>query len=172
MATNTSLRLNVSSGPAAASRVLDVNYGGSTGFGRAYRELLLAGPVGHRRRRGLRCRRAPPRRARPGRCRAHGDPRRSAGGFTTLCALTFHDVFKAGASYYGVSDLAGLDADTHKFESHYTDYLVAPHPTVALYRERSPLAHTDRLNSPDDLLPGAGRQGGAAGTVRVDGARR
>jgi dipeptidyl aminopeptidase/acylaminoacyl peptidase len=68
----------------------------------------------------------------------------SASGFTTLCALIFHDVFKAGASYFGVSDLAGLDADTHKFESRYTSYLIARSD----YAARSPLAHADRLNSP------------------------
>jgi dipeptidyl aminopeptidase/acylaminoacyl peptidase len=73
----------------------------------------------------------------------------SASGFTTLSALIFHDVFKAGASFYGVSDLAGLDADTHKFESHYTAYLVAPPPErERLYRERSPLLHANRLNVP------------------------
>jgi dipeptidyl aminopeptidase/acylaminoacyl peptidase len=73
----------------------------------------------------------------------------SAGGLTTLCALTFHDVFKAGASYYGVSDLKGLDADSHKFESHYNEYLVAPAPRAdQLYRERSPINHTDKLDKP------------------------
>ena len=69
----------------------------------------------------------------------------SASGFTTLCALIFHDVFKAGASYFGVSNLAGLDADTDKFESRYTTtYLVSR----SNYAARSPLAHADRLNSP------------------------
>jgi dipeptidyl aminopeptidase/acylaminoacyl peptidase len=73
----------------------------------------------------------------------------SAGGLTTLCALAFHDVFKAGASYYGVSDLKGLDADSHKFESHYNEYLIAPQPQAdQLYRERSPINHTDKLDKP------------------------
>jgi dipeptidyl aminopeptidase/acylaminoacyl peptidase len=73
----------------------------------------------------------------------------SAGGLTTLCALAFHDVFKAGASYYGVSDLKGLDADSHKFESHYNEYLIAPQPQAdVLYRERSPINHTDKLKRP------------------------
>jgi dipeptidyl aminopeptidase/acylaminoacyl peptidase len=73
----------------------------------------------------------------------------SAGGLTTLCALTFHDVFKAGASYYGVSDLKGLDDDSHKFESHYNEYLIAPAPESAmLYLLRSPIHHTDQLKRP------------------------
>ncbi|RJG09459.1 S9 family peptidase [Massilia cavernae] len=128
--------------------VLDVNYGGSTGFGRAYRDSLkgqwgvvdvedcVAG-------------------ARYLAMRGMVDPERlvirgsSAGGLTTLCALTFHDVFKAGASYYGVSDLKGLDADSHKFESHYNEYLIAPQPEAeALYMLRSPINHTAQLKRP------------------------
>ena len=128
--------------------VLDVNYGGSTGFGRAYRDLLkgqwgvidvedcVAG-ARHLAETGL---------ADPERLLIRGS---SAGGLTTLCALTFHAVFKAGASYYGVSDLAGLDADSHKFESHYNDYLIAPKPEAEkIYRERSPIHHTDALTRP------------------------
>lgn len=128
--------------------VLDVNYGGSTGFGRAYRDLLkgqwgivdvedcVAGA-----------------RALVERGLADGDRLiirgGSAGGLTTLCALTFHDVFKLGASYYGVSDLKGLDQDSHKFESHYNAYLIAPQPQAeALYQARSPIHHTDRLQRP------------------------
>ena len=66
-----------------------------------------------------------------------------------LCALAFRDVFKAGASHYGVSDLAALEIDTHKFESRYTHSLVAPYPAGAeLYRQRSPIHHTDKLNAP------------------------
>ena len=66
----------------------------------------------------------------------------SAGGYTTLCALVFHDVFKAGASYFGVGDLEALARETHKFESRYLDRLVAPYPDgEAVYRERSPLAN-------------------------------
>ena len=83
------------------------------------------------------------------------DPRRlaitggSAGGFTTLCALTFHDVFRAGASHYGVSDLEALARDTHKFESRYLDRLVGPYPeAAALYRARSPIHHVERLSCP------------------------
>ena len=128
--------------------VLDVNYGGSTGFGRAYRDLLKGqwGIVdvedcvaGARAlvERGL---------ADNDRLIVRGG---SAGGLTTLCALTFHDVFKLGASYYGVSDLQGLDDDSHKFESRYTSYLIAPQPEAqALYRQRSPINHTDKLARP------------------------
>ena len=128
--------------------VLDVNYGGSTGFGRAYRDALkgqwgvvdvedcIAGAqylVQHGMADGERL-------------IIRGG---SAGGLTTLCALTFHDVFKLGASYYGVSDLKGLDQDSHKFESHYNEYLIAPAPHAeALYQARSPINHTDRLARP------------------------
>jgi len=128
--------------------VLDVNYGGSTGFGRAYRDLLkgqwgiidvedcVAGAQALVAR-GL---------ADEQRLIIRGS---SAGGLTTLCALTFHATFKLGASYYGVSDLAGLDADSHKFESHYNEYLIAPQPAAAeLYQARSPIHHTDKLSRP------------------------
>ena len=128
--------------------VLDVNYGGSTGFGRAYRDAL-AGQWGivdvedciagarYLVERGL---------ADPERLIIRGG---SAGGFTTLSALAFHDVFKLGTSYYGVSDLQGLDDDCHKFESQYTAYLIAPQPEAQqLYRQRSPIHHTDKLSCP------------------------
>jgi dipeptidyl aminopeptidase/acylaminoacyl peptidase len=128
--------------------VLDVNYGGSTGFGRAYRDLLkeqwgvvdvedcVAGAK-YLADQGLVDRE---------RLVIRGG---SAGGLTTLCALAFHDVFKAGASYYGVSDLKGLDADSHKFESHYNEYLIAPKERAdAVYAERSPINHTDKLRRP------------------------
>jgi len=128
--------------------VLDVNYGGSTGFGRAFRDALKGqwGVVdvedcvaGARQlvAQGL---------ADGERLIIRGS---SAGGLTTLCALTFHDVFKLGASYYGVSDLKGLDDDSHKFESHYNEYLIAPKAQAdAVYAERSPINHTDRLARP------------------------
>jgi dipeptidyl aminopeptidase/acylaminoacyl peptidase len=128
--------------------VLDVNYGGSTGFGRAYRDALkgqwgvvdvedcIAG-ARHLVAQGL---------ADEARLIIRGS---SAGGLTTLCALTFHDVFKLGASYYGVSDLKGLDDDSHKFESHYNEYLIAPKPqAAAVYAERSPINHAGRLSRP------------------------
>ena len=128
--------------------VLDVNYGGSTGFGRAYRDLLKEqwGVVDVED-----CVAGARYLADPGlvdreRLVIRGG---SAGGLTTLCALAFHDIFKAGASYYGVSDLAGLDADSHKFESHYNEYLIAPKErAAAVYAERSPINHTDKLRRP------------------------
>lgn len=147
MATNT-LKLATQYWTSRGFAVLDVNYGGSTGFGRAYRDALkgqwgvvdvddcVAG-ARYLAEQGA---------VDPARLVIRGG---SAGGLTVLCALAFHDVFKAGASYYGVSDLAGLDADSHKFESHYTDYLIAPQPQAqALYRERSPIHHADKLKSP------------------------
>jgi dipeptidyl aminopeptidase/acylaminoacyl peptidase len=128
--------------------VLDVNYGGSTGFGRAYRDLLkgqwgvvdvedcVAG-ARYLAEQGL---------VDSERLLVRGS---SAGGLTTLSALAFHDLFKAGACYYGVSDLAGLDADSHKFESHYNQYLIAPPDRAEqVYRERSPIHHTDKLKRP------------------------
>ena len=128
--------------------VLDVNYGGSTGFGSAYRELLAGqwGVVDVED-----CVAGARQLAAQGRVDARRMAIRggSAGGFTTLAALAFHDVFKAGASYYGVADLKALDADTHKFESHYTASLVAPPPARdRLYAERSPLLHADRIACP------------------------
>ena len=73
----------------------------------------------------------------------------SAGGYTTLAALTFRDFFQGGASYFGVSDLAALARDTHKFESRYMDWLIGPYPQgPERYRERSPLYHAERLSKP------------------------
>jgi dipeptidyl aminopeptidase/acylaminoacyl peptidase len=147
MATST-LKLATQYWTSRGIAVLDVNYGGSTGFGRAYRDCLqgqwgvidvedcVAG-ARHLAAQGV---------VDPERLVIRGG---SAGGLTTLCALAFHDVFKAGASYYGVSDLKGLDADSHKFESHYNEYLIAPAPEAdRLYRERSPINHTDKLRHP------------------------
>jgi dipeptidyl aminopeptidase/acylaminoacyl peptidase len=73
----------------------------------------------------------------------------SAGGYTTLAALVFRDFFQGGASYYGVSDVAMLARDTHKFESRYLDWLIGPYPQEEeRYRERSPLHHAHRLSKP------------------------
>ncbi len=128
--------------------VVDVNYGGSTGFGRPYREALngtwgivdvedCAAAAKALADRGL---------VDPGRIVIRGG---SAGGFTTLAALTSTNVFKAGASLYGVADLKLLASDTHKFESRYLDGLIGPLPqTEALYIERSPIHHIDRLTCP------------------------
>ncbi|HKN08659.1 MAG TPA: prolyl oligopeptidase family serine peptidase [Pseudomonadota bacterium] len=154
--------------------VLDVNYGGSTGFGRAYRDRLhlswgvvdvddcVAG-ARFLAERGL---------VDGKRCVISGG---SAGGYTTLAALTFRDFFQGGASYYGVSDAAALARDTHKFESRYLDWLIGPYPQEeARYRERSPLYHADRLSKPviffqgeeDAIVPPAQAQ------VMVDALRR
>ncbi|HEY9284663.1 MAG TPA: prolyl oligopeptidase family serine peptidase, partial [Pyrinomonadaceae bacterium] len=82
----------------------------------------------------------------PARCAIAGG---SAGGYTTLCALTFREQFRAGASHYGVSDLGALVRDTHKFEARYLDRLVGPYPAREdIYRERSPINFTDRLSCP------------------------
>ncbi len=126
----------------------DVNYGGSTGYGRRYRQrldgrwgvvdvddcvaaarhLAAAGEID------------------PARMAVRGS---SAGGFTVLAALAFRSVFRAGSVYYGVSDLETLVRDTHKFESHYLDRLVGPYPAAAdTYRARSPLHHAERITAP------------------------
>jgi dipeptidyl aminopeptidase/acylaminoacyl peptidase len=147
-AASPTLKLGIQYWTSRGIAVLDVNYGGSTGYGRDYRERLKGnwGVVdvddcvnGARflAEQGL----------------VDGDRLAitggSAGGYTVLCALAFRDVFKAGASHYGVSDLAALEIDTHKFESRYTHSLVAPYPEGAeLYRQRSPIHHTDKLNAP------------------------
>ena len=79
----------------------------------------------------------------------------SAGGYTTLAALTFKEVFQAGASHYGVSDLEALAKDTHKFEARYLDGLVGPYPERQdLYHERSPINHTEGLSCPLILFQG------------------
>jgi dipeptidyl aminopeptidase/acylaminoacyl peptidase len=135
--------------------VVDVNYGGSTGFGREYRNLLRGawGIVDVED-----CIAAAHDLAAEGevdgrQLAIHGG---SAGGYTTLCALAFHpDAFAAGASYYGVADAATLARDTHKFESRYLDRLIGPWPEAEeLYRERSPIHFADRIRAPVLLLQG------------------
>jgi dipeptidyl aminopeptidase/acylaminoacyl peptidase len=128
--------------------VLDVNYGGSTGFGRAYRERLdsnwgivdvedAINGARHLAEKGL---------VDGNRSVITGG---SAGGYTVLAALTFHDYFRGGASHFGVSDPAALARDTHKFESRYLDSLIGPYPAREdLYRERSPIEFVDRLSAP------------------------
>ena len=134
--------------------MVDVNYGGSTGFGREYRELLNGawGIVDVED-----CIAAALHLAREGeadgeRVAVHGG---SAGGYTTLCGLAFHEDFAAGASYYGVADAETLAADTHKFESRYLDSLIGPYPeTAERYRERSPIHFADRIRAPVILFQG------------------
>jgi dipeptidyl aminopeptidase/acylaminoacyl peptidase len=134
--------------------VVDVDYGGSTGYGRPYRELLKPtwGIVDVQD-----CAAAVRWLAEQG----HADGERlairggSAGGFTTLAALITTDVFAVGASLYGVTDLAALAKDTHKFESRYLDGLVGPWPEdEAVYAERSPIHHLDQLDRPVIVFQG------------------
>jgi dipeptidyl aminopeptidase/acylaminoacyl peptidase len=135
--------------------VLDVNYGGSTGYGRAYRERLdgqwgisdvddvLAAA------RGL----ADSGRADPRRIAIRGG---SAGGWTVLAALVRGGVFSAGISRYGVTDLRALAQDTHDFEKYYLDGLVGPLPAAEqIYIDRSPLTHAEQIDVPVLLLQGA-----------------
>ncbi len=147
-ATTSAFNLKIQYWTSRGFGVLDVNYGGSTGYGRAFREQLndrwgivdvddCVSGANYLVERGD---------ADVERLAIDGG---SAGGFTTLCALTFRHVFKAGASYYGVSDLEALAQDTHKFESRYLDKLVGPYPErLDIYRERSPIHFTDRLDCP------------------------
>ena len=134
--------------------IADVNYGGSTGYGTAYRRRLngnwgivdvddCVSAALHLARAG---------KADGERLIARGG---SAGGFTTLAALAFRDAFAVGASYYGVSDLAALARDTHKFESRYLDSLIGPYPERRdLYDERSPIRRADGLSCPIILFQG------------------
>jgi len=128
--------------------VLDVNYGGSTGYGRAYRQRLegqwgivdvddCVNGAKYLIEQKL----------------VDGDRLAitggSAGGYTTLCSLTFRDIFKAGASYYGISDLEALVRDGHKFESHYEHSLIGPYPEQReLYYARSPIHFVNHLSCP------------------------
>ena len=153
-AASTALDLKIQYWTSRGFAVLDVNYGGSTGYGREYRERLkgrwgivdvddCVNGARYLVQRGL----------------ADGDRLAidggSAGGYTTLAALTFRDVFKAGASLYGVSDLEALAKDTHKFESRYLDGLIGPYPERRdLYLERSPIHHTQQLSCPLILFQG------------------
>jgi dipeptidyl aminopeptidase/acylaminoacyl peptidase len=152
--TTTALRYGIQYWTSRGFAIMDVNYGGSTGYGRAYRQRLngLWGIVdvddccngarwlaGQGRVDGKRM------------AIAGG----SAGGFTTLAALVFKNVFSAGASHFGVSDLEALAKDTHKFESRYLDNLVGPYPERKdVYEARSPIHHANRLSTPIILLQG------------------
>jgi len=134
--------------------ILDVNYGGSTGYGREYRERLrdawgivdvddcISG-VQHLVEAG---------KADPKRLVIRGG---SAGGYTTLAALAFRDVFSAGTSYFGIGDLEAMAKETHKFESRYLDGLIGPYPeAMQTYIERSPIHHIDGLSSAMILFQG------------------
>jgi dipeptidyl aminopeptidase/acylaminoacyl peptidase len=147
-AASSTLSLGIHYWTSRGIAVLDVNYGGSTGYGRAYRDRLrlnwgivdvddCVNGAKFLAAQGL------------------ADARRSvitggsAGGYTTLAALTFRDYFAGGASHYGVSDAAALAEDTHKFESRYLDWLIGPYPQeAARYAQRSPAVHAERLARP------------------------
>ena len=147
-ATSSSMSLKIQYWTSRGFAVLDVNYGGSTGYGREYRRRLqdswgivdvddCANGAKYLAEKGL---------VDGERMAIAGG---SAGGYTTLCALTFRDVFKAGASYYGVSDLEALARDTHKFEARYLDGLIGPYPERKdLYVARSPIHSAERLSCP------------------------
>jgi len=146
--TSSTLSLPIQFWSSRGFAVLDVNYGGSTGYGREYRKRLnhkwgivdiddCVNGARYLVERG---------KADKDRLIIRGG---SAGGYTTLSALTFRNFFKAGASYYGISDLESLAKETHKFESHYLDGLIGPYPDKRkIYQERSPIKHTNQLSSP------------------------
>jgi len=147
-ATSAGLNLKVQYWTSRGFAILDVNYSGSTGYGRDYRERLK-GNWGITDVEDV-CAGAEYLVA-----KELADPQRllikggSAGGYTVLAALTFHNTFRAGASHYGIGDLTTLARDTHKFESRYLDKLVGPWPEAeAIYRERSPIEHVEQLNCP------------------------
>ncbi len=147
-ATSSSLRLSTQFWTSRGFALLDVNYGGSSGYGRAYRERLkgqwgvvdvddCVNGAKYLAERDL---------VDSKRMAIRGG---SAGGYTTLCALAFRDTFAAGASHFGVSDLEVFVSDTHKFESRYLDGLVGPFPEKReLYRQRSAINYIDRFSCP------------------------
>ena len=153
-ATTPALNLRIQYFTTRGWAVVDVDYSGSTGYGRAYRERLrgrwgiadvadVVAVVKHL---------AAEQRIDPDRVAIRGG---SAGGYTTLAALAFTDTFHAGVSYYGIGDLSALARDTHKFESRYTDQLIAPWPDgEAVYRARSPIHHLDGFRCPAIFLQG------------------
>ncbi|GAA1408238.1 dipeptidyl aminopeptidase [Glutamicibacter uratoxydans] len=134
--------------------VVDVNYGGSTGYGREYRNRLRGawGVVDVADTTAVIKALVAQKIADPARIGIEGG---SAGGWTVLCSLTFSDVFTAGISRYGVSDLLGLVQDTHDFESQYMFSLVGPYPEAAdLYEKRAPINHVSKISCPVLLLQG------------------
>ncbi|WP_049630304.1 S9 family peptidase [Cellvibrio sp. pealriver] len=153
-ATETGLNLKIQFWTSRGFAVLDVNYRGSTGYGRQYRDRL-------KRNWGITdiidvCSGVDyliaQKKIDKNKVAIRGS---SAGGYTVLAALTFSDTFKAGASLYGIGDLEALAKDTHKFEAHYLDSLVGIYPQEQpVYRERSPIHHIEKLNCPVIFLQG------------------
>ena len=153
-ATSSILRYEVQYWTSRGIGVVDVNYGGSTGYGREYRKRLngMWGIVDVQDCANTTRYLASHEQADPERLAIRGG---SAGGYTTLCALAFLKTFKAGASYFGVSDLELLNKETHKFESRYNDRLVGPYPERRdIYLERSPIFHVDQISSALILFQG------------------
>jgi dipeptidyl aminopeptidase/acylaminoacyl peptidase len=155
LAADTLLNLTIQYWTSRGFALLDVNYGGSTGYGRAYRQrlqgqlgvvdvqdcasgalhLIHSGQVDSRR---------------------IAIAGRSAGGYTTLCALVFKNLFHAGACYYGINNLEVLAMNIHKFESQYLQGLVGPYPECKdLYQQRSPINFVERLSCPVIFLQGS-----------------
>ncbi len=153
--TSPALNLKVQYWTSRGFAVVDVNYGGSSGYGTDYRRLLndrwgvvdvddVIAAATHLADAG---------RVDRSRMAISGG---SAGGFTVLAALERSDVFAAGTCLYGVADLTALAADTHKFESRYLDQLIGPWPEAEpLYVERSPINHTDQLGCPLLVMQGS-----------------
>lgn len=147
-ATESSLNFKIQFWTSRGFAVFDVNYRGSTGYGRQYRDRLknnwgitdvidVCSGVDYLIAQGL---------VDKNKVAIRGS---SAGGYTVLAALTFSDSFKAGASLYGIGDLEALARDTHKFEAHYLDSLVGEYPVQqAVYHQRSPINHIEKLNCP------------------------
>lgn len=153
-ATETGLNLKIQFWTSRGFAVLDINYRGSTGYGREYRDRLknnwgitdvidACSGVDYL---------IAQEKIDSSKIAIRGS---SAGGYTALAALTFSDTFKAGASLYGIGDLEALAKDTHKFEAHYLDSLVGAYPQEQeTYRERSPIHHIEQLNCPVIFLQG------------------
>jgi len=153
-ATSTAFNSTIQFWTSRGWAVADVNYSGSTGYGREYRDRLkgtwgvvdvedMGAAAEHLVQQGS---------ADASRLCIDGG---SAGGFTTLACLAFKQVFKAGASMYGIGDLEVLAGDTHKFESRYLDSLIGRYPEdAALYKERSPINSVDTLDCPVILFQG------------------
>lgn len=149
------LNLKVQFWTSRGFAVVDVNYGGSSGYGTDYRRLLNRqwGVVDAEDVIAAASYVADAGRVDPARMAIRGG---SAGGFTVLAALERTDIFAAGTNLYGVADLKALATDTHKFESRYLDQMIGPYPDdAAVYEERSPINHTDRLSSPLLVMQGS-----------------
>ena len=153
-ATSSGLNLKIQYWTNRGFAVVDINYRGSVGFGRTYRQGLEGawGIADVEDTQHAIAYLAGQQKIDPKRCLIRGG---SAGGYTVLSALTFTDTFKAGASLYGIGDLETLAKDTHKFESRYLDSLIGPYPERRdIYLERSPIHHADGLNCPVIFLQG------------------